>query len=236
MKKFFKIIDIRAFIYVFLIWLNLNISGIQNIFFSKGNITTIIIIKILHLIFLYAIFCKLHSLFSQRNIPKVKNEIIISTIYLFILVVLLILVWPGTWSSDDISVLRNAESYVLTPWQHFFSGLFQILCLQPIPIPAGVMILQIIIASLIVGYCISNMSRLFAKNKKQSVILQITLGLITLFPPLVMYILSGFRMGIYSYLELALITQISIPLILLCSSYLIINFVFKYFFTLSNKY
>ena len=167
-------------------------------------------IKVLHLIFLYAIFAKLHALFTQRHIPKVKQEIIISLIYLFIIAVLLILVWPGTWSSDDISVLRNAESYVLTPWQHFFSGLFQILCLQTIPIPSGVIIIQIIIASLIVGYCISNISNLYGKNKKQVRILQIVLGLILLLPPLVLYILSGFRMGMYSYLELALITKLII--------------------------
>lgn len=208
MKNILKFINVRALIYAFLIWLNLNITGIQNLYFSEGNLSTIIIVKILHLLFLYGIFAKIHSLLSQRHDKKVKQEIIISLIYLLILSVLLIGVWPGTWSSDDISVLKNAESYVFTPWQHFFSGLFQILCLQTIPIPSGVIIIQIIIASLIAGYCISNISNLYGKTKKQENILKIVLGLILLLPPVVIYILSGFRMGLYSYLELALITKL----------------------------
>lgn len=210
MKNISKILNVRALIYAFLIWLNLNITGIQNLYFSEGNLSTIIIVKILHLIFLYFIFSKIHALFTQRHIPKVKQEIRISVIYLLILTVLIILVWPGTWSSDDISVLRNAESYVFTPWQHFFSGVFQTLCLQTIPIPTGVIIVQIIIASLIVGYCITNISNLYGKNEKQVKILQIVLGLLMLLPPVLLYILSGFRMGMYTYLELALITKLII--------------------------
>lgn len=212
MENIKKVLNIRAFIYAFLIWLNLNISGIQKIYFSEGETLTVIIVKILHLLFLYAILAKIHKLFTERHTPKGKKEIVISIIYLIILTILVILVWPGIWSTDDTSVLKNAESYVFTPWQHFFSGLFQTLCLQTIPIPSGVIIVQIIIASLIVGYCISNISTLFGKTEKQQKILEIVLFLILLLPPLVSYILSGFRMGLYSYLEMALITK----LIILC--------------------
>ena len=210
MRNKLKIFNKRVFAYAFLIWLNLNISGIQNLYFSNGKTLTIIIVKILHLFFLYGIFLKLHSMYNKRNVPKVKNEIIISIVYFLLLIVLLLLTWPGTWSWDDIKILINASSYNLTPWQHFFSGLFQILCLQTIPIPSGVIIVQIIIASMIVGYSISNISSLYGKNEKQVKIMQIFLGLITLLPPVVMYILCGFRMGMYSYFELWLITELII--------------------------
>ena len=76
-----NILNKKVFLYTFLIWFYLNISGIQNIYFSAGQTLTIIIVKILHLFFLYAIFLKLNSLYNQRNIPKVKNEIIISIVY-----------------------------------------------------------------------------------------------------------------------------------------------------------
>lgn len=210
MKKISKIINIRAFIYAFLIWVNLNISRIQNLYFSGGATSKVIIIKILHIFFLYAIISRIHTLYTKRHEAKTKNEIIITGIYLLILSVLVILVWPGLWSTDDISVLRNAECYVFTPWQHFFSGVFQTLCLQTIPIPTGVIIMQVIIASLIVGYCVPSLSTLYGKTKKQERILQTVLFYILLLPPLVSYILTGFRMGMYSYLELALITELII--------------------------
>ena len=85
MKNISKILNVRALIYAFLIWLNLNITGIQNLYFSEGNLSTIIIVKILHLIFLYFIFSKIHSLFTQRHVPKVRQEIKNSVIYLIIL-------------------------------------------------------------------------------------------------------------------------------------------------------
>lgn len=207
MKKLYEQFNKTAFIYTVVIWLILNVFGIQNMYFYSGDFTITIIIKILHIIFLYTIISKIHSLYKQRHETKIKNEIIISLIYFIILITLLFLVWPGTWSWDDIEILKNASFLGLTPWHHFFSGMFQILCLQTIPIPSGVIIIQILIASLIVGYGISNISTLYGKSKKQIIILQIVLGLITLLPPLVMYILSGFRMGIYSYLELLLITE-----------------------------
>lgn len=210
MKEIYQKFNKTAFIYTFVIWIILNVFGIQNMYFYGGHILISIIIKALHMLFLYTIISKIHSLYKKRFEPKVKNEIILTLIYFTILLGLLLLVWPGTWSWDDIEILKNASFLNLTPWHHFFSGLFQVLCLQTIPIPSGVIIMQIVIASLIVGYCISNISILYGKNKKQVIILQIILGLITLLPPLVMYILSGFRMGIYSYLELLLITEIII--------------------------
>ena len=42
-----KLFNKRVFLYAFLIWVNLNISGIQNIYFSEGKMSTIIIIKII---------------------------------------------------------------------------------------------------------------------------------------------------------------------------------------------
>ena len=168
------------------------------------------ILEIISALLIYIILKKLHSLYINRKNSKVKDEIIIGTSYFFILMIFLLLMWPGAWSNDDITILKNASVYNFTPWHHFFSGLFQILCLQTIPIPSGVMIIQILISSLIVGYCISNVSALYGKSKKQIRIIQVVLGLITLFPPLILYILSGFRMGMYSYFELLLIIKLII--------------------------
>lgn len=202
--------NIKIFLYAFITWLSLNISGIQKIYFSNDMTLTTIVIKVLHFIFIYVILKKIYMLYIERKNPKVKNEIIISLIFFCILFLILLCIWPGAWSNDDITILKNAQIYDLTPWHHFFSGLFQVLCLQTIPIPAGVMIIQILISSLIVGYVVSNIAELFGKTNNHKIIIQVVLGLITLFPPLILYILSGFRMGIYSYLELLLITKLII--------------------------
>lgn len=205
-----KIINKKVFLFTFAIWLIIHVSGIPNLYFSTETTITSIIVKIFHLAFLYIIFKKIYSLYVNRKNLKVKNEILISVIYFIVLFFILLWVWPGTWSNDDIGILKNAESYNLTAWHHFFSGLFQSMCLQTIPIPAGVIIIQILITSLIGGYCLSNISELFGKTENQKTIIKIVLGVITLFPPLIMYILAGFRMGMYSYLELLLIVKILI--------------------------
>ena len=166
MKNILKIFNKQAFICTFIIWIILNISGIQNMFFQNDDFALTIAIKAMHLIFLYPIVAKIQTLYKNRKIPKIKNEIIISCIYLLILSILLICIWPGAWSWDDIDVLKGASWFELTPWQHFFSGLFMTLCLQTIPVPAGVIIMQILISALIVGYSISNIAELYGKTKK----------------------------------------------------------------------
>ena len=163
LRKFNK----KVFLCAFILWFILNISGIQKIFFSTDITMTAIIVKIIHLMFLYIILKKINSLYVNRKNPKVKNEILIASIYFILLFFILLWIWPGAWSNDDIGILRNASRYDLTPWHHFFSGLFQILCLQTIPIPSGVMIVQILITSLIVGYALSNIAELFGKSDKQ---------------------------------------------------------------------
>ena len=180
MKNILNLFNKRAFLITIFIWLILNIFGIQKAYFWGGDIFTTIIVKFLHVFFLYVIVSKVESLYSQRHKPEIKKEIIWDVIYCLIAMIALILSWPGAWATDDVTVLVNAAVLQLTPWQHFFSGLFQILCLQTIPIPSGVIIIQIIIASLIVGYCITNISNLYGRTKKQVITLQVVLGAIML--------------------------------------------------------
>lgn len=209
MLKSNKIINIKLVIFTFIVWGFLNLSGIQKIFFLVDEVSLkILIIKFLHLLFLYTIFAIIYNLFRVNNNEEKKCKLKITILYFIVLIILNLLVWPGLWSWDDIFILNEAATYGLTAWQHFFSGLFHILCLQTIPIATGVMIIQSIISSLIAGYCVSKLSYLFGKSKKQRITIQIILFLILLFPPVIAYILSGFRMGIYSFFELFLITYL----------------------------
>lgn len=208
MERVKKIYNKNVFLFTIVIWTILNICGIQNIYFSAAQDVKYAVLKVLHFVFLYFIFYKFYSLYKNRKEKSGKIEIISGLICFAILSICLFKAWPGTWSWDDIEIVRNCASFTFTPWQHFLSSVFQILCLQTIPIVAGVIAMQILIASLIVGYVISKVSIIYGKNLKSQIVIGIVLLLIALLQPIVMYILSGFRMGIYSFFELLIVVKL----------------------------
>ena len=201
--NFIRKINIKLVIFTMIIWL---FCYIFQAFYFVNPYTfslKIAILNILHYFFLYGI---IYYIFLLKNY-KLKFQALISLIYFLVIFVLLLLTWPGMWSWDDIYIASNAKYFSLTPWQHFYSGIFHILCLKTLPFISGIIIIQSIIASLIVGYCINKIVLIFTQNEKQKKVLSICLFLIMLSPPLISYILSGFRMGIYSYCELLLIVE-----------------------------
>ena len=167
-----------------------------------------IVFKFLNVIFIYFITFIICWLFKNRKDPEVKKQIILTSIYFIVLMVFTILLYPGAWSWDDVYILEAAHYYNTSPWQHSFTGCFYILSLQIIPVPVGVMIFNSLFASLIVGYAVSRISQLFGKTKKTNLILNILLFALFFFPPMIAYILSGFRMGLYSYVEILLIARL----------------------------
>lgn len=208
MNNLKKLFNKEVGIFAFVIWTIMNVTRIQDIYFSTNLIVTNAVVKILHLIFMYFIFLKLFNLVKNREEEKGKIEFWTFIIYFGILVLCLIITWPGTWSWDDITILNGASGLDFSPWQHFFSGLFHTLCLQSIPIASGVIFIQILIASLVVGYVASEISSIYGKNSKQKIIIVISISIISLFPPIILYILSGFRMGIYAFFELLVMTKL----------------------------
>lgn len=216
-KDFFdQLIDKKSLIVAFIIWIVENILGISFLYFSQTIMDTSLVgiiqvaaIKLMSLIFVYIIVANLNRLY--KNLKQNKNilEIIITLSFFIITFILLLLIWPGTWSWDDIGIINNCANYSLTPWQHFMSGLYMGACLQILPLAAGFVIIQIIFASFIVGYSVNSiMNILNIHNKMKRIIITILIFLPTIFPPLLMYVLSGFRMGIYTYLDLLLISKL----------------------------
>ncbi len=190
----------------FILWIVLNIIDFGQIYFDNSIISIkTCLIKILELPFIYFFVKNIINLIKNRK--KNKTSIIITLIALLIELMLLFLTWPGMWSWDDVFIVTGARVYNLSPWQHFFSGLFQILCLKVIPIISGVIIIQIIISSLIIGYVVNTLRELIKFHSRKKEILFCTLLTISCLSfPVIEYLLSGFRMGIYTYLELLLVT------------------------------
>ena len=191
-----------------LIWLLLNFSGIQNLYFENSKIFTIILFKLLHFGFLYFIINLIRRVYINRKTKTVKHGIIISSIYFTVTFIILLMVWPGTWSWDDVFMLHNMKWYHITAWQHFLTNVFQILYLQTLPFPTGIAIMQIFLASMIVGYSISTVAEVISTNKKDLILADFILFIPMVLPPILEYIFCGFRMGMYSYLELLLFVKL----------------------------
>lgn len=83
--------------------------------------------------------------------------------YLSINLLLLLLIWPGAWGNDDLHVFELACSLQLTAWYHYLSSVYQILVLMLIPLLAGTVIVQICVASGIVGYLMASIQELAEK-------------------------------------------------------------------------
>ncbi|MDD3414629.1 MAG: hypothetical protein PHY47_11590 [Lachnospiraceae bacterium] len=79
-----------------------------------------------------------------------KKKIKIFSIYFVIMVLLLIAVWPGVWRWDELYTLGNLTEGQVHYWQHWLSALYEFLCLQLIPLPGGILIIQVVIISLVV--------------------------------------------------------------------------------------
>lgn len=217
LKGFLKrLIDKKSLIIAFVVWLIWNILGVRFAFFYKMVTAPksivryqMIAIKLLSLIFLYIIIANFSRIYRNKKNHKNVGEIYIGACYFIFTFILFLFVWPGTWSWDDIFILINCSVYNLSSWQHFMSGLYMGACLQLLPFAAGFIIIQILFASFIVGYSINGIvNSLNIKNKKYRIVLAIILFLPTIFPPVLSYLYSGFRMGIYTYIDMLLISKL----------------------------
>jgi hypothetical protein len=168
----------------------------------------VVLSKTAHLIFLYLMVLIFSYTIAHRKERMVKQWIIISLVFILINMAVLLMVWPGMWSWDDVAILNNAQNYEFTPWQHFLTGLWHTICLQTLPFASGVLIIQILVAGLIVGYCLAAVSEsLFAGSAGKRILCEVILFVPTISAPVMMYLLTGYRMGIYSFLELLLVAK-----------------------------
>ena len=170
-------------------------------------------------------FCLLLSLWcfgfyvfrqAREGNKAIRRGLQVFALYFAILMVILILLWPGTWYWDDIGVLSSARCYDVLPWQHFLSSFFQNIFLQLIPTPGGVIFMQLLIAGIIVSYVITDLEETFCagqmllKNRAADILVKL---LPFLLPPVLLYQYSGFRMGAYIFYEVLVLGFI------LCISY-----------------
>lgn len=175
----------------------INICKIDDLVFYETVLRTKYIIKILHIIFLFVIIRTVIEMVNNRATPEGEKWITYSLLYMIVTGVMYVFIYPGFWSWDDVFVYTSACNYDLNPWQHFLTSLYHMLCLQTIPCAGGVIIVQIVLISMICGKIISILANYHSKS-----IYTIISFVGFCLPPVIVYEFSGFRMGIYTFLEL----------------------------------
>lgn len=128
-------------------------------------------------------------------------------IYFGIQMLLMLILWPGTWAWDDIMTLEfSVRCYGIFTWQHVFTSIFQMVALHIFPFPAGIIIIQQLLIAVCVATSLFWMEQSLGLKRLKNGALDIAIKLFPfLMPPVLMYQFSGYRNGPLVYLELLLV-------------------------------
>lgn len=125
-------------------------------------------------------------------------------IYFAMMCILLLLTYPGIFRMDEFSLLFGALDIYPVFWQNYLTSVFYIFSLMLIPTPAGVILMQCVINSLVVGYLIYKIEALGVVKGRW--IYAVYLPFV-LFPVLDSN-LYPMRMSVYAFLELCLLMKL----------------------------
>lgn len=164
--------------------------------------------------FFYLCFLCVAWTFAFKAYSEIKNSnkewkrgAAFFCVYFSIMMLFLLIVWPGTWAYDDLWTLVGISSYTMwNPWQHILSGAYQSVLLQILPFPGGIIFLQNVIVSLCVAFTVVKLEQVLKLPIIRNKVIDIGIKLFPfLLPPVIMYQFSGYRIGLYVYLELTMI-------------------------------
>lgn len=159
MKYFFKNNIDRIFILFLGVGFQFFLSFFNDIliFYIQGNATFIpytqwwyILGKLIFFILLLFIWNKL---IFKINLIQIR----LSMIYFTIMFAIMLIIWPGIWRWDEMITLGSLTDGFLYHWQHWLSGFYYYICLQFIPCPGGVVLVQLLLISLIIGNSINKL-------------------------------------------------------------------------------
>jgi len=134
---------------------------------------------------------------------KVRKICILSGIYFLVMMVFLLLTWPGIWRIDEFTILKTAKDLHIHYWQGYLTSIYYILCLMLIPTPASVILWMCVINSFIVGYLVYTLW-MYTGQKKIAFLLYLPF----LFFPVIDSNLYPMRMSIYAFAELLLLAKV----------------------------
>lgn len=171
--------------------------------YSSDEFNRMFLFKGLFLIVLFVIWHQIFA-FAKRIREKTVNKTWLkcTVAYLILLLITTLGSWPGFWEWDEYYILSATKILHIHIWQSLLSNVIYALSMMLIPFPTGVVIVQIIIVSIIVGYVLS-----FVFNEfKLGIIGKVILWIPFLLLPVLYYAQAPIRLGLYSFLELLFIT------------------------------
>lgn len=160
-------------------------------------------------LFVLAAFAVIHGVVTLVQKIRCRDRFACSWLrwvlpYLAVSLVVLLIVWPGCWGNDDLDVLQMARVLEPTAWQHFLTSAAFILSLMFLPLPGGVIIVQNLLISCVVGCFLAAAETLAQDRMKRPVargwfaILYIPF----LLPPVLLHNMQPFRSTWSTWTEL----------------------------------
>lgn len=159
----------------------------------------IIFYKSMYLILLIIVWNYISKLYIKIKEKDIEARTFIKYFlpYWIIMIIFLAITWPGVWRWDEFTILDNSLGLGVYAWQHYLTSIIYTISLMIIPLPAGIVLVQITIISVIIGYVVSKFSMMI-KIDKLTYLLYVPFILF----PVIDQNLYPLRISIYSYLEL----------------------------------
>lgn len=156
---------------------------------------------ILLLIFYHYIIKFVNSIKNKQQYYSLwlKKFIIFSAINC----IFLMLIWPGHWVWDEMTILEAATNTQLNVWQSYITVIYYSLCMMVIPYACGVTIIQSLFIAFVMSYISTNLYIIYKKKW-----ISIILYLIMIIPSIALNNLRPLRLQIYTYIMLLALTTI----------------------------
>lgn len=173
--------------------------------FGTDALNRMMIFKGLFLVVLILIW---HAVFNI--VRKIRDKSVnmtwlkCSLAYFAVLFILTICAWPGFWEWDEFYILAANVNLHIHVWQSMLSNIIYALSIMILPFPTGVVLVQIVFVSAIVGYVLSFAFEEFKPGIAGKIILWIPFFIL----PVLYYAQAPIRLGFYSFLELLFITML----------------------------
>lgn len=194
-------------------WFLTTVFQVDRLFFSYDCETVYLLVtKFLYFCLLFVVWCFVLNVYKKikgKDTHYCRGFKVFIT-YFIVMMLLLLLLWPGTWAWDDLGTLNAISSYGgWASWQNIITGVYQDVLLQVLPFPGGIILLQNIIIALCVAFSVTKLESIFEIKRLKHNGLDVFVRILPfLLPPVLMYQFSGYRMGLYVYLELVMLVML----------------------------